>query len=97
LFWKRTSANAALWSVILSIPLSMLIKYLLPEFPFMDRMGVVFLVSAFIIVLISLIENKGPDKKAIEYGGGLFATSMKFNAIAIAIVGLLAVIYAAYW
>lgn len=97
LFWRRTSANAALWAVILSIPLSMLIKFLAPAFPFMNRMGLVFLVISAIIIAISLFENKGADKKAIRHEQGLFATSTSFNIMAIVITGLLAVIYALFW
>ena len=40
-FWKKTTANSALVSAILSIVLSSLIAYVWPEFPFMNRMGVV--------------------------------------------------------
>jgi len=97
LFWKRASANSALWAVILSIPLSILIKSLLPSFPFMDRILVVFFSCVLVMVVISFIENKGPDKKAINYEKGLFATSMVFNIAAILITGILAVIYAMWW
>lgn len=97
LFWKKTSANAALWAVILSIPLSMLIKFAFPQLPFMDRMGIVFLICAGIMVLISLIENKGPDAKAIEYEKSIFYTTPAFNVASLVITGLLAVIYAVWW
>ncbi len=97
LFWKRTSANAALWAVILSIPLSMLIKFLVPSIPFMNRMGIVFLISALLMVIISMIENKQSDAKGIDYREGLFTTSMKFNVMAIIIMGVLAVVYAVFW
>ena len=97
LFWKRTSANAALWAVILSIPLSILIEYFTPDFPFMDRIGIVFLTVSSIIVLISILENEAADKKAIFYKEGLFKTSTLFNIAAIAVSGILAVIYAMYW
>lgn len=97
LFWRRASANAALWAVILSIPLSILIKFLMPDFPFMDRMGIVFLVSLVIIFLISIMENKGFDEKGIQLEKGIFQTSLAFNIIAITTVCILAVIYAAFW
>lgn len=97
LFWKRSSANAALWAVLLSIPLSILIKVLLPAFPFMDRILLVFFSCVAVMVVISLIENKGPDKKAISYEKGLFATSMSFNISALIISGVLAAIYAMWW
>ncbi len=54
-FWKRTSANAAMAAVILAIPFSMAFKFLLPEFPFRDRMGVCFLLIVAIMIVLILI------------------------------------------
>ena len=58
IFWKRTTANAALIVVILSIPLSAGLKLVFPEFPFIDRMGLCFLICSFALVLISILENQ---------------------------------------
>ncbi|MBK7408168.1 MAG: sodium/sugar symporter [Saprospirales bacterium] len=97
LFWKRTSANAALAAVILAIPLSAGFKFLAPTLPFMDRMGICFLILAAIMVVISLLENKGEDRKAIPIERGLFETSPGFNVAALLIAGILAAIYAGFW
>lgn len=97
LFWKRTSTNAALTAVILAIPLSTAFKFLAPALPFMDRMGICFLIIAAIMVAISLWENKQADKRAIVFEKGLFKTSPIFNVAAIVIMGLLAVFYAIFW
>lgn len=97
LFWKRTSANAALAAVIMAIPFSAGFKFLMPELPFIDRMGICFLLIATIMVVISLMENKEDDQKAIEIERGLFKTSPIFNIATIAICGVLAVIYAVFW
>ncbi|MFZ2901086.1 MAG: sodium/solute symporter, partial [Saprospiraceae bacterium] len=94
LFWKRTSTNAALTAVILAIPLSTAFKFMAPALPFMDRMGICFLIIAAIMVAISLWENKNADKRAIVFEKGLFKTSPVFNIAAVVIMGLLAVIYA---
>ncbi|RMG84579.1 MAG: sodium/glucose cotransporter [Bacteroidetes bacterium] len=97
-FWKKTSANAALASVILSIPLSTGFKFWMPELPFLDRMGICFLLIVAIMVVISLIENKdGADEKAIEVDKSLFKTDMTFNVASLAVIGILAVIYAVWW
>ena len=53
LFWKKTRATAALWGAILSLPLSILFKWGTPNLPFMDRMGVVFLISSIVVVIMS--------------------------------------------
>lgn len=97
LFWKRTSTNAALTAVILAIPLSTAFKFMAPALPFMDRMGICFLIIAAIMVAISLWENKNADKRAIVFEKGLFKTSPVFNIAAVVIMGLLAVIYAVFW
>lgn len=98
LFWKKTSTNAALIVVILAIPLSAAIKFLYPDFPFMDRMGLCFLLLSAIMIVVSLLENKSShDHKAITIEGGLFKTDPVFNIATIVICGLLAVIYAVFW
>lgn len=97
LFWKRTSANAAFWVVILSIPLSASLKYFAESTPFMDRMGIAFILLTFVIVIISLVENKEADKKSINIDKALFKTTPAFNIAALFIIGILAVIYAMWW
>lgn len=97
MFWKKTSANAALAAVILSIPLSMAFKFLWPTLPFLDRMGLSFVILAGIMIIISLMENKGNDPKAIYLEKGIFKTTLAFNLAALLIIGLLAVIYTVFW
>lgn len=97
MFWKRTSADAAFWVVVLSIPLSAGIKVIAPDFPFLDRMGLSFLILSGLLIVISLFGNKGADAKALALRPGLFKTSTGFNLIAVTVVGLLAVVYAMFW
>ncbi|NNC96030.1 MAG: sodium/solute symporter [Chitinophagales bacterium] len=98
LFWKKTSANAALVAVILAIPLSVGFKLLTPQIPFLDRMGLSFLILCGIMIAISLIENKSSnDAKGIVFPDGLFKTGSVFNISALIVCGMLAVIYALFW
>lgn len=97
LFWKRSSTGAALTAVILAIPLSAGFKFLTPALPFIDRMGICFIILVILMVIISLIENKSADKKAIEIDKTLFKTSQVFNISAVVIFGILAAIYAVFW
>lgn len=97
MFWKKTSANAAFWVVLISIPLSAALKYWMPELPFMDRMGVSFLLLSLIIIGISLFENKTLDQKALTYESSLFKTSTSFNIAAVLILGILTAIYTIWW
>ncbi|MCD6205442.1 MAG: sodium/sugar symporter [Candidatus Marinimicrobia bacterium] len=97
LFWKKATANSALWAAILTIPLSLVIKAFIPGMPFLNRMGVVFLILSAIVIGITLIESKGDDAKAIKVEKGLFHTDNIFNVGAIGIFAILAVIYIRFW
>ena len=98
LFWRKATANAALVTAVLSIPLSALAKVLLPSIPFLNRMGYVFLVSVALIVIISLIEGKGAESpKAVHVGDVDRGKDPVFLVSAFAILGVTAVLYAMFW
>jgi len=97
LFWKRITANAALWVAILTIPLSFAFKMFWSGLPFLDRMGVVFLVLAAIAIIISFIESKTDDPKGITLHKGLFHTGTPFNIGAIILCAIVAALYIIFW
>lgn len=98
LFWKKTTTRAALWASALTIPLSAGFKYLVPGLPFMDRMGLVFVLICLVMAAVSLLEKRGAvDEKAIVFGKGLFHTDGIFNAFSVGIAAILAVLYLMFW
>jgi SSS family solute:Na+ symporter len=98
LFWKKATPNAALVSALLSIPLSMGMKVLTPGVPFMNRMGIVFLVSVGLIVVISLAEGKGKDHpKGINLNEIRLVGDPVYNVAAFGILGITAALYAIFW
>ena len=98
LFWKKATPNAALISAILSIPLSALMKWIMPEMPFLDRMGWVFVISASLIVAVSLVEGKGKDSpKAIILSRSIIQTDPLFAILAFSILAITASLYAIFW
>lgn len=97
-FWKKTTSNAALVGAALSIPLSVVLKIVLPSLPFIDRMGWVFLILASLMIVISLAEGKGKDHpKSIDINADLFKTSTGFKIGAILIAGIIAGLYTIFW
>lgn len=97
-FWKKTTSNAALVGAGLSIPLSVVLKIVFPALPFIDRMGVVFLVLAALMIAISLYEGKGKDHpNSIDINKGLFKTSTGFKIGAFIISGIIAALYIVFW
>ncbi|NNE47322.1 MAG: sodium/glucose cotransporter, partial [Rhodothermales bacterium] len=98
LFWKKSTPNAALVSAILSIPISWLMKVALPGLPFIDRMGVAFLISVALIVVISLIEGKGKDHdRGIVLSRDMLVSDPLFAGLAFGIVGITAALYTIFW
>jgi len=97
LFWKRTTSNAALWGAGLSIPLSFAFMIFLPQVPFMNRWGYVFLILAGVMIAISLIESKENQPNAIKFEKGIFHTDTKFKAWSIILMAIVAALYITFW
>jgi SSS family solute:Na+ symporter len=96
LFWKRMTAHAALLVAIFTIPLSFGFKLLLPEVPFLDRMGYVFLILSLGGIIISLAQSK-KSTKGIDLHKKLFYTDPLFNVLAIVLTGIVAALYIVFW
>ncbi|SIS89083.1 sodium/sugar symporter [Belliella pelovolcani] len=97
-FWKKTTSNAALVGAALSIPLSVVLKLMWTDLPFLDRMGVVFLTLLVLMVTISLIEGKGKDHlKGIEISKDLFQSSAGFKIGAMFIILITTALYIVFW
>ncbi|GAB3897439.1 sodium/sugar symporter [Spirosoma agri] len=98
MFWKRASSNGALAAAVISIPLSTLFKYQLPDMPFLNRMGTVFWICVAVHVTISLIESRGQtNPRAFVVNSNWFKTSSSFRVGAVAICCLLALVYVIFW
>ncbi len=107
LFWKKTTNNAAIWGVVLSVPIAFYFKVAQNDWsdsaffvhlPFLQQMLWTAIFSAGIMVIFSLLENKGKDHpKGIVVSKKLFATSPSFNISAMIVMIILAVLYAMFW
>lgn len=68
------------------------------EIPFLDRMGIVFILCVIGMYIISKIENrKGVKPHGLEIDPAMFKTSTGFAIGALIIIGLLVALYTAYW
>jgi SSS family solute:Na+ symporter len=65
--------------------------------PFINRMGVVFLVSALLCVVVSLATPQRPGTDTIDTADVRYATSTGFNIGALAVVLILIALYATWW
>ena len=104
-FWKRTTSAAALTAALLTIPLSTLLKYLpywtdgaFPDYPFLDRMSIVFLFLIVLMILMSLLDPRSKNQGAvIVVDTGMFRTSPSFMVGSVLILGILTALYTVFW
>ncbi|UJB18872.1 MULTISPECIES: sodium/sugar symporter [Lysobacter] len=97
LFWKRANEAGALAAAIGSFVLSVALKLAWPELPFVNRVGVVFVLAAALAVIVSLSTRSGAGHDRIQSDGVSYATTPSFNVAAIAVVAILIALYALFW
>jgi solute:Na+ symporter, SSS family len=104
-FWKRTNSAAALTAASLTIPLSTLLKFLpawtngaFPDYPFLDRMSIVFVIIIVLMIIISLMSNKNKNSPPlITVDTKMFRVSPGFIVGSIIISGILIALYTVFW
>ena len=108
LFWKRANEAGAIVAAVTSVALSTIMKYTLPAAafpqgvndymtPFINRMGVVFLVSLVLAVVVSLATPERADADTIDTTGVRYKTSAGFNIGALGVILVLIALYATWW
>ncbi|MBC3540958.1 sodium/sugar symporter [Rufibacter sediminis] len=97
-FWKRTTSAAALTAAVLTIPLSTFLKFMYPEIPFLDRMGIVFVICLVLMILITLFDSKSKtNPKGLEIDSSMFKTTTTFAVLSVLVCGILAALYIIFW
>ncbi|WKK67009.1 sodium/sugar symporter [Lutimonas zeaxanthinifaciens] len=107
LFWKKTTNRAAIIGALSSIPIAMYFKVapkgwssspLFVNVPWLDQMGYTAVLTGVIIVIFSLLQNKGADdKKGIPLSRQFFKTSPEFNIGSFVVMLVLVALYAVFW
>ena len=108
LFWKRANEAGAIVAAVTSVMLSAVMKYTLPSMalpqgmndymtPFMNRMGVVFLVSLLLAVMVSLATPHRPGTDTIDTSNVRYSTRTGFNVGALAVILILIALYSTWW
>lgn len=95
LFWSKATANGALAAAIGSAVLSFAFMMLWPELPFIDRVGLVFLLCLALAVVISLMESQSDQKD--EQLNISYQTSSVFNIASVCLTVVISALYATWW
>ena len=104
-YWKKTTARAAMAGALLTIPLSVVLKFLpvwtngmFPAIPFLDRMTITFVTVALTMVIVSKYFSKGGTQPhALMVDTNQFSISRGFLVGSILIFGILAALYTVFW
>ncbi|WP_269514058.1 sodium/sugar symporter [Brevundimonas subvibrioides] len=101
LFWKRASEAGALTAAIGGVALSGFMWWLDREgiftLPFMNRVGVVFLVSLVAAIVVSLFSPPKEGTMQIKLDGVSYKTSLGFNIASAGVIAFLIAVYAIWW
>ena len=97
IFWKNTTANGALSAAIGSAVLSLGLKVFWPALPFIDRVGLVFILCMIFGMLISRFQDAGDHADAINYKEIDTSTTTGYNLASLVVVLMLAGLYIVWW
>ncbi len=103
-FWKRTTAAAAMAGALLTIPVSAVLKFLpvwtngwFPDYPFLDRMSITFVLIIVIMVIMSMINPEVKPKRPMDVDVKMFKVSPGFIFTSLIIIGILIALYTVFW
>lgn len=103
-FWKRTTAAAAMTGALLTIPASTMLKFLpvwtngwFPDYPFLDRMSITFVLIILIMVIMSLVKPEQKPKRLMDVDVNMFKVSPGFIFTSVIIIGILIALYTVFW
>jgi len=96
-FWPKTTANGALLTALGSAVFSIALKFGWPTLPFIDRVGIVFLLCIAVGVIVSRVQGAENHPQAIAYKDVDTTTTSGFNIAAVAVCLMLVGLYATWW
>ncbi len=97
LFWARTTATAAMVSMLATVVISWIFYQYLPDYPFMNRVGWCFVAGIVIAVAISLMSPQKEAAMRVDIKNVDFSTGTGFNVASVLIILVLAFLYYTWW
>jgi SSS family solute:Na+ symporter len=102
IFWKRTTSAAAMAGALLTIPVSTILKFLpaltngaFPDYPFLDRMSITFLLIVVVMIVMSLMKKETTHE--VQVSKDMFRVTPAFAIYSIIILGILTALYTVFW
>jgi solute:Na+ symporter, SSS family len=93
-FWKKANSTGALIAIVGGFALALWMNYNMKEVPFLDRMGMVFLLGVGAILITGFMN---PSDKGLEIDTKMFIPSRTFMAGAAVVLSILTFLYYTFW
>jgi SSS family solute:Na+ symporter len=97
MFWERCTVTGAMAAAIGSAVFSAVFWLAWPSLPFMDRVGLVFLLCLILAVGLSLLKTQRDPAMRVELRQIDYSTGAGFNLAALVVTGALIGIYWIWW
>jgi len=97
MFWDRTTATGAMAAAVASAVLSFVFKLAWPSLPFMDRVGLVFLLCLAIAGALSLLQAPRTTALRVDLKNIDYSTDAGFNVASVLVIVILIALYAIWW
>jgi SSS family solute:Na+ symporter len=97
MFWERATATGALVAAVASALLSFVFKLAWPTLPFMDRVGLVFLLCLALAVGLSMLQAPRTAALRVDLRNVDYSTDTTFNTASVLLLVILIVLYAVFW
>lgn len=94
-FWKKTNSAGAFFAIVGGFLIALWLNFNMEQIPFLDRMGMVFLICVAVMFVLSLVmpsHNKGLEIKA-----EMFKVDRTFGIGMVIVLGLVAFLYYYFW
>lgn len=97
MFYQRANSAGAFTALIVSVAVSIIFAAALPDFSFVNRIWVVFLLCIGLGVLVSHLTKTPEEEQLVRLGDVNMKTRSSFNMTSIAIIVLLIGLYTVFW
>jgi SSS family solute:Na+ symporter len=97
MFWERATATGALVAAVASALLSFVFKLAWPTLPFMDRVGLVFLLCLALAVGLSMLQAPRTAALRVDLRNVDYSTDTTFKPASVLLLVILIVLYAVFW
>jgi SSS family solute:Na+ symporter len=97
MFWKRASAASAITAAVGSVVLSTIFNRAFPDLPFLDAVGLVFLITLGAAILVSLVRPAKDGTNLVVLDDIDYRTPTSFNLAAFGMIFLVAALYITLW